>query len=537
MAPRAAQADARPRVHAWLCTAVAVLLALGFVLPPQHVLGQDTTPVGRSVIVTSAADAGPGTLRQALTDAQAGDVITFDPVVFPPSVPVTIPLRSGLPTIIANAMTIDASNAGVILDGNGASDTSGLHIEGADSVTIRGLQVLNFRGYGIELNKAARNAVIGGSRTTGAAPLGQGNLISGNWEDGVVIQDPGTSANRVMGNIIGADLTGTRVMANGQNGVIITVGASDNVVGGTAPGEGNLISGNGQAGVLIQTSGTSANRVLGNIIGADATGGAALSNLGHGIMVADADHNVIGEAGAGNLISGNVQAGIWIQETDAKYNQVAGNIIGANAAGTDSLPNGGDGIHIGGASWNAVGGTAYGAANLISGNKGRGIYIQQAGATHNAVVGNLIGVDATGQVALGNRQDGIFIHEGSADNVIGGQTPAERNVISGNGGNGLALESPGTSGNQVLGNYIGTDVAGSHAVPNTLAGVYLHGGANENTIGTDAAGNLISGNRREGILLLGTDFIVTDNRIAGNRIGSDAVRRHAGAEQRRHQAG
>ena len=106
--------------------------------------------------------------------------------------------------------------------------------------------------------------------------------------------------------------------------------------------------------------------------------------------------------------------------------------------------------------------------------------------------------------------------------MIGGQTPAERNVISGNGGNGLALESPGTSGNQVLGNYIGTDVAGSHAVPNTLAGVYLHGGANENTIGTDAAGNLISGNRGEGILLLGTDFIVTDNRIAGNRIGSDA---------------
>ena len=88
--------------------------------------------------------------------------------------------------------------------------------------------------------------------------------------------------------------------------------------------------------------------------------------------------------------------------------------------------------------------------------------------------------------------------------------------------NGLALESPGTSGNQVLGNYIGTDVAGSHAVPNTLAGVYLHGGANENIIGTDAAGNLISGNRGEGILLLGTDFIVTDNRIAGNRIGSDA---------------
>ena len=80
-----------------------------------------------------------------------------------------------------------------------------------------------------------------------------------------------------------------------------------------------------------------------------------------------------------------------------------------------------------------IGGTVYGAANLISGNKGNGIYIQNAGATGNAVVGNLIGVDAAGRTALGNGEDGIFIHLGSADNVIGGQTPAERNVISGNG--------------------------------------------------------------------------------------------------------
>ena len=341
--------------------AFVIVLALGFALPPQRVLGQDAAPAGRSVIVTSPADTGPGTLRQALSDAQAGDVITFDPAVFPPSAPMTISLQSGLPAIVAGPLTVDASNAGVVLDGSGTSGSSGLRIRGADSVTIRGLQVLNFRGYGIELAKAVRNAVIGGSRAVGAAPLGQGNLISGNWGDGIVIQDPGTSANRVMGNIIGVDLAGLHKMANGQNGVIITNGASDNVVGGVAPGEGNLISANGQAGVLIQLSGTSANRVVGNIIGADATGRAALGNLGHGIMVAGADHNVIGEAGAGNLISGNAQSGIWIQEAGAEHNQVAGNIIGANATGTDSLPNGGDGIHIGGASSNLVGGIAYGA--------------------------------------------------------------------------------------------------------------------------------------------------------------------------------
>ena len=223
VAPRAARADARPRVHSWLCMAVAVLLALGFVLPPQHVLGQDTTPAGRSVIVTSPADAGPGTLRQALTDAQAGDVITFDPVVFPPSAPVTISLQSGLPAITAGPLTIDASNAGVILEGSGASYSSGLRISGADSVTIRGLQIVNFRGYGIELIRRRAECRHRWIASRGRSPSGTGQPDQRQPAGWHPHPGPGTSANRVMGNIIGADLAGTRVMANGQNGVIITV--------------------------------------------------------------------------------------------------------------------------------------------------------------------------------------------------------------------------------------------------------------------------------------------------------------------------
>ena len=206
--------------------AVVVLLALGFVLPPQHVLGQDTTPAGRSVIVTSTADAGPGTLRQALTDAQAGDVITFDPVVFPPSVPVTISLQSGLPAITAGPLTIDASNAGVILEGSGALvQFRPAHQRRRRRDDPRAAN-RELPGLWDRVDQGgARNAVIGGSRHVGAAPLGQGNLISGNLQDGILIQDTGTSANRVLGNIIGADLAGMRAMANGQNGVIITVTA------------------------------------------------------------------------------------------------------------------------------------------------------------------------------------------------------------------------------------------------------------------------------------------------------------------------
>ena len=154
--------------------AVAVLLALGFVLPPQHVLGQDTTPAGRSVIVTSTADAGPGTLRRRSPMRRQATSLPSTPSSSRRQLPVTISLQSGLPAITAGPLTIDASNAGVILDGSGASFSSGLRIRGADGVTIRGLQILNFPRYGIELTDGARNAVIGGSRHIGAAPSGTG---------------------------------------------------------------------------------------------------------------------------------------------------------------------------------------------------------------------------------------------------------------------------------------------------------------------------------------------------------------------------
>src|SRR3990170_4173880 len=77
-------------------------------LPPTPV------PQGSTLLVTNPADSGPGTLRQALLDAQPSDTITFDPAVFPPDAPVTIALSAGLPELDQGNLTIDASNAGVI---------------------------------------------------------------------------------------------------------------------------------------------------------------------------------------------------------------------------------------------------------------------------------------------------------------------------------------------------------------------------------------------------------------------------------------
>ena len=115
----------------------------------------------RAIVVTSPADSGPGTLRQALLDAQADDHITFDPVVFPPTSPVTITLSTDLPNITINGLKIDASQAGVLLDGRDLGVSAGLTIQGADRVTIQGLQILNF-SYGIEIERGASHALIGG---------------------------------------------------------------------------------------------------------------------------------------------------------------------------------------------------------------------------------------------------------------------------------------------------------------------------------------------------------------------------------------
>jgi len=103
------------------------------------------TPQGRTLVVTSTADAGTGTLRQALLDAQNGDTITFDPAVFPPTAPVAIAVTSELPHIRQGNLTLDASNAGVILDGSHTPGewVAGLQIVMSNANTIRGLQVSN----------------------------------------------------------------------------------------------------------------------------------------------------------------------------------------------------------------------------------------------------------------------------------------------------------------------------------------------------------------------------------------------------------
>ena len=230
-------------------------------------------------------------------------------------------------------------------------------------------------GGGVVIEGGASSNRVG---TDGSSvdDAGERNVIAGSGDDGVDIVGTGTDGNIVAGNLIGTDVTGTRTLGIAEYGVQIAAGASGNRVGlepdgGAAVGdEGNVISGNALGGIWIH--GSNDNVVAGNEIGTDLAGTASLPNGGIGIQCGNCSNNTIGgTTDAGNVISGNGSDGIQIYGSDD--NIVAGNEIGTDSTGTDSLPNTGAGIDIGGGSSNnTIGETTAVAGNLISNNSGPG---------------------------------------------------------------------------------------------------------------------------------------------------------------------
>ena len=121
-----------------------------------------------------------------------------------------------------------------------------------------------------------------------------------------------------------------------------------------------------------------------------------------------------------------------------------------------------------------------------------GIAITGVGATGNVISGNYIGTDSTGNADQGNGGNGIYIASGASANVIGGSSPADRNIISGNNQSGILITGTGTDTNTVAGNYIGINAAGSASLANTLDGIRITGGAEHNRVGGASGGEEIS---------------------------------------------
>ena len=222
---------------------------------------------------------------------------------------------------------------GIDLTGtSGASNTTGNLIEGNYIGTDgAGNAVLGNGGDGVDLTSGASSNTIGGTLA------GQGNLIAGNTGDGIAVSGAGTSNNTIAGNQIGTDIAGTKALANGT-GVQLSAGATNNIVGGIAASARNLISGNTNAGIAITGAGSAGNTIAGNFIGTDASGQNAVANP-IGILFGGGTGTTIGgtAAGAGNVISGNTTAGIELSGTGVTATLIVGNEIGTNAAGTAAV--------------------------------------------------------------------------------------------------------------------------------------------------------------------------------------------------------
>jgi titin len=296
-----------------------------------------------------------------------------------------------------------------------------------------GTQRLGNSAYGVEMSQP--DNVVGGSAR------GAGNLISANSFGGVVMYLITSHGNRVQGNFIGTDYTGTKDLGNVGRGLEFTDGAHDNLAGGTKFSQRNVISGNDNGGVGIYSS-AKMNLLQGNYIGTTADGMRALGNTGAGVMVTfGAGMNFIGGRYRGNVISANTREGIMLSAGTGP-SLVQNNLIGTDAGGRLDLGNGLDGVYVG-SSGNQVGGRRHGMGNLISGNGGNGIYLYNTSG--NYVGRNMVGTDGGGTKKIPNAASGIVLSKTSL-------TTATGNLVAFNGQYGIRGSS--NSKDQILRNLV-----------------------------------------------------------------------------------
>ncbi|APW61472.1 beta strand repeat-containing protein [Paludisphaera borealis] len=351
---------------------------------------------------------------------------------------------------------------GVLLDPSaGGAATTGVLIQGNRIGTdLNGAVAIPNNNDGVQ-TIGTQGVTIGGLTTAAR------NLISGNKQSGVELANitfgANTIATLIQGNWIGVNASGTNALPNAVG--VNQNGGDATTIGGTAAGAGNLISGNTGQGVRMGTGDHSL--VQGNLIGTNATGTAPLGN-GTGLLFANASFATIGgaAAGAGNIISGNGGAGIDSFVIGSQAEVIQGNWIGVVPGATPTSPvnplgNGGHGVQIWGPINVLIGGTGPGEGNIIAANGvgalgGNGI--NTFGETTGLVVeGNFIGTDRIGTPGLGNGNNGANGGNGvslfSNGNTIGGTAPGAGNVIANNSSNGIALVL-GSNNNSFLGNSI-----------------------------------------------------------------------------------
>src|SRR4051812_3897205 len=382
--------------------------------------------------VINTNDSGPGSLRQAIMDANAdaaADTISFN---IPGSGVHTITPTSALP-LVTNPLTIDGSTqpgfAGTpLVEITGAGALNNGLVYSSTSATIRGLIINGFSEREIEaiggaliiqscylgINSGGTAVVPSSgvaidvccnvSLTVGDGTAAGRNVISASGASAILLSQGSAT---VQGNYIGTNATGTAKVGNLLTGV--SIDGTGFIGGGLTPGQGNVIvAGTGIRFTGNPSAGHSAGTVQGNRIGTDVTGTVALNfgnqagvEVAHGIGV-----NIIG-----NQISGNgdgvVIASSGSIGTTSSSNVVQGNLIGTAADGVSPLGNSHYGVYIFISPNNTVGGIAAGQGNVIAFNGRVGINV--GGATGNSIRGNSI--HSNGGLGIDLDNEGVDLND------------------------------------------------------------------------------------------------------------------------------
>jgi len=482
--------------------------------------------------VTSVADAGPGSFRQAILDANANagpDTINFN--VGSGAIAV-LPVTQ-LDTI-TDAVVIDGTTqpgfAGtpiVQIDGTSAPTGANGLVINASNVTVRGLIVNKFNSDGIQVvgpitdvglfgnyigldpagaggkgNGASGLAIfplsgVPSKVTVGGPATADRNFVGANGQNGIYVGQ-GVSDVTITNNYLGLDVTGLIDAGNNGSGVLCDLGANNVTI------SNNKIAGNGGDGVALNAAFNV--NFTGNWSGLAVDGKTAVRNDFSGIAMFNGSTSVTVN---NNVLSGN-GTGVYIGNAITTGNLITGNLIGTDTTGLAAVPSDFRGLWFDGSTNNEAKGNTVAATSTKFGD-GNGIVISGSSATGNIVSGNKVGLGSDGLTPLGNALTGIILFGGANDNDI------VDNVVGSNGSNGIGFFDAGTVNNLVTGNRIGVGIDGTTARPNAGAGVFIGNSAGTILVGdnTPAGANIIANNKAAGIAVEASS---TGNAFRQNRI-------------------
>ena len=426
---------------------------------------------------------------------------------------------------------------------------------------------------GILFAEGASHNIIGGTNALAR------NVISGNAQYGIWMSDSNTTGNTVLGNYIGTDASGSVAVPNPGGGIGMFYNSAGHVIGGTNASARNVISGNGNAGIWLAGSGVSNNLVEGNLHRPERRRhGRSAEHVRRHLCGERRERQRHSQQRHFRKLRRRAAPLPTRARPATSFREISSVPINRRQRRAERVPwpqplqrrgrqhhrrhnrcraqshfrqcfrgfshprhrrdrqsgpgklhrhrywrnqstgeNGWTGMTIfSGATSNMIGGTVAGARNVISGNSAYGVVAADAGISGNLIQGNYIGPGMDGMSAVPNN-DGILFSGGATNNLLGGTSAGAANFVSGNAYRGISISDPGTSGNFIRGNFIGTDHTGTNAFGN-FDNVELQAGATGYGIGGvgAGAGNVIAFANGTGVILY--DAATTNNSIRGNAI-------------------